>query len=191
MADINKQREWWNFFGLVKPTVERKRRVARFVPQTVENVAATTFTLHPLTLAQLDELWRLDQRCFVNGEAYTRHTLEYLLSAANNLSYRAVAPNGTMLGFIISMHEADGTGHITTIGVAPEQRRRGIGEKLLEKCENAFHRREVRLMRLEVRTVNTAAQKLYIRAGYAVVQRLPRYYANGGDGLMMVKSLVE
>src|SRR5262249_33211830 len=51
-------------------------------------------------------------------------------------------------------------------------------------------RRHVRIVRLEVRSSNVSAQKLYSSLGYAVTQRLPKYYSNGGDGLLMVKSLL-
>ena len=57
------------------------------------------------------------------------------------------------------------------------------------KVEQGFQRRNVRLVRLEVRSLNTPAQELYISLGYTITQRLPRYYSNGGDGLLMVKSL--
>jgi [ribosomal protein S18]-alanine N-acetyltransferase len=191
MAVLNKWR-FWDLFSFAR--AERRKRIdVPFVqPAPLENARefADEFLIKPLTLAQLDELWHLDKRCFVNGEAYSRETLEYLLGEPNNLSYRAVLPSGSMAGFVISMHEEDGTGHITTIGVAPEHRRRGLGYSLIVKAENAYRQRGVRLMRLEVRTVNTGAQELYVRAGYSVTQRLPRYYSNGGDGLMMVKSLV-
>ena len=59
----------------------------------------------------------------------------------------------------------------------------------MEKVENGFRRRDVRMVRLEVRSINTGAQALYRNLGYLVTQRLPRYYSNGGDGLLMVKSL--
>ncbi len=55
--------------------------------------------------------------------------------------------------------------------------------------EEGFRRRRVRLVRLEVRSANVPAQKLYLNLGYAVTQNLPRYYSNGGDGLLMVKSI--
>jgi ribosomal-protein-alanine N-acetyltransferase len=47
----------------------------------------------------------------------------------------------------------------------------------------------VRTVRLEVRVGNLAAQRLYEQLGYAVVQRMERYYSNGDDGYLMVKSL--
>lgn len=192
MAVLNKWR-FWDLFSFAR-AAKREREILPAVPfasYEAKREFADEFSVLPLTLAQLDELWHLDKRCFVNGEAYSRETLEYLLSEPNNLSYRAVLGNsGTMAGFVISMLERDGTGHITTIGVAPEHRRRGLAYSLLVKAENAYRQRGINTMRLEVRTANPGAQQLYLRAGYTVTQRLPRYYSNGGDGLMMVKSII-
>jgi ribosomal-protein-alanine acetyltransferase len=147
------------------------------------------YDIRPLTISQLDECWRLDQRCFVDGEAYSRDTFEYLLTSPESVAYRAVTPDGLMVGFIVGLVEPQNTGHITTLGVAPEHRRRGIAAQMLVKVEENFRRRRVRTIRLEVRSVNSGAQNLYRNLGYTVTQRLPRYYSNGGDGLLMIKSL--
>ena len=149
----------------------------------------TKYDVRPLTISQLDECWRLDQRCFVDGEAYSRETFEYLLTAPESVSYRAVTSAGTMVGFVIGLVEPDHTGHVTTVGVAPEHRRRHLAKRLMLQVEEAFGRRNVRLVRLEVRSLNSAAQKVYENLGYSVTQRLPKYYSNGGDGLLMLKSL--
>lgn len=147
------------------------------------------YDVRPLTISQLDECWRLDQRCFVDGEAYSLETFEYLLTAAESVSYRAVTSGGLMVGFVIGLIEPDHTGHITTVGVAPEHRRRQLAKRLMLQVEEGFSRRKVRLVRLEVRSLNTAAQRVYENLGYSVTQRLPKYYSNGGDGLLMLKSL--
>ena len=154
------------------------------------SVAGLRYDVRPLTVAQLDEVWRLDQCCFVDGEAYSRETFEYLLTSTESVSYRAVTTDGAMVGFIVGIVEPDATGHITTLGVAPEHRRRGVAQGMLRKVEDGFRRRGVRITRLEVRSVNTGAQDLYAKLGFSVTQRLPRYYSNGGDGLLMIKSLV-
>jgi ribosomal-protein-alanine N-acetyltransferase len=160
-----------------------------YEPPSASPLSEVRYEVRPLTVSQLDECWRLDQRCFVDGEAYSRETFEYLLTAAESVSYRAVTPNGMMVGFIVGLIEPDRTGHITTLGVAPEHRRRRIAQRMMEKAEDGFRRRNVRMVRLEVRSVNTGAQQLYRNLGYIVTQRLPRYYSNGGDGLLMIKSL--
>ena len=147
------------------------------------------YDVRPLTISQLDECWRLDQRCFVDGEAYSRDTFEYLLTSPESVAYRALTRDGQMVGFIVGLVEPQNTGHITTLGVAPEHRRRRIAERMLIKVEESFRRRHVRTIRLEVRSVNDGAQNLYRSLGYSVTQRLPRYYSNGGDGLLMIKSI--
>lgn len=161
-----------------------------YAPPSASTLAEIRYEVRPLTVSQLDECWRLDQRCFVDGEAYSRETFEYLLTAPESVSYRAVTQNGMMVGFIVGLVEPDHTGHITTLGVAPEHRRRGIAQRMMAKAEEGFRRRNVRVVRLEVRSVNTGAQQLYRNLDYIVTQRLPRYYSNGGDGLLMIKSLI-
>jgi ribosomal-protein-alanine acetyltransferase len=148
------------------------------------------YDIRPLTISQLDECWRLDQRCFIDGEAYSRETFDYLLTAPEAVSYRAVTSGGVMAGFVIGLVEPDHTGHVTTVGVSPEHRRRSLAKRLMAQVEDGFRKRNVRLVRLEVRALNTPAQKLYENLGYSITQRLPKYYSNGGDGLLMLKSLV-
>ncbi len=163
-----------------------------YLPQPAGNaapIAGGRYDIRPLTVSQLDECWRLDQRCFVDGEAYSRETFEYLLTASESVAYRAVYGGGVMVGFVIGLVEPDHTGHVTTIGVAPEHRRRRLAERLMVQIEEGFRRRNVRLVRLEVRSLNAAAQRLYQNLGYTVTQKLPRYYSNGGDGLLMIKSV--
>jgi ribosomal protein S18 acetylase RimI-like enzyme len=113
---------------------------------------------------QLNEVLNLNLRCFKAGENYTKYTFSYLLSEPNSISYCVVTPTGQMAAFVFVMtSREDGTGHITTIGVAPEHRRRGLANKLLhhaeEHCENATSA----LIMLEVRVVTAPAQNLTAR----------------------------
>ena len=171
---------------------EGEKRAAAVAVNAAEETLTLSderYDIRPLTISQLDECWRLDQRCFVDGEAYSRDTFEYLLTSPESVAYRAVTSDGLMVGFIVGLVEPQNTGHITTLGVAPEHRRRRIAERMLKRVEESFRRRHVRTIRLEVRSVNSGAQNLYRNLGYTVTQRLPRYYSNGGDGLLMIKSI--
>jgi ribosomal-protein-alanine N-acetyltransferase len=184
MAVLKKIRSrWWS------QAEEASEPVAGYDSVEMPSILEVRYDVRPLTVTQLDECWRLDQRCFVDGEAYSRDTFEYLLTAPESVSYRAVTQGGAMAGFIIGLVEPDHTGHVTTVGVAPEHRRRRLAHRLMEKVEDGFRRRDVRIVRLEVRSINTGAQQLYRNLGYIITQRLPRYYSNGGDGLLMIKSL--
>lgn len=184
MAVLKKIRtRWWSHSE--PPEAYQQEQQER----TPISALSSKYDVRPLTISQLDECWRLDQRCFVDGEAYSRETFEYLLTAPESVSYRAVTTGGVMVGFVIGLIEPDHTGHVTTVGVAPEHRRRQIAKRLMLQVEEGFRRRNVRIVRLEVRSLNTAAQKVYEKLGYTVTQRLPKYYSNGGDGLLMLKSL--
>ena len=158
-------------------------------PETIVPAPPTVYEIRPLTDKHLKEVLKLNLRCFKSGENYTKFTFSYLLNEANTLSYRVVTPTDQMVAFVFVMTNTDGTGHITTIGVAPEHRRRGLAHKLLVHTEESLRKRDVNTVMLEVRVSNLPAQNLYREFGYAIVQRLSNYYNNGEDGFLMVKSL--
>lgn len=149
----------------------------------------TTYTVHPLTDADVEEVLRLNFRCFKNGENYTKHTFSYLLTQPNALCYKIVTAERLIAGFICVLVGTDGTGHITTIGVAPEHRRRGLAEKLLSHLDEALKERSIASAVLEVRVSNTSAQSLYEACGFTTLQRLSNYYTDGEDGYLMMKAL--
>src|SRR5688572_11676924 len=148
-------------------------------PEAVVPAPPTVYTIHPLTDKHLNEVLRLNVRCFRNGENYTKHTFNYLLGESRNLSYRIVTSSGEMAGFVFVLVNVDGSAHLTTIGVAPEHRRRSLAKRLLSHIEEALRHRGTSTIALEVRVSNTTAQSLYLESGYAVVQRLAKYYNNG------------
>jgi ribosomal-protein-alanine N-acetyltransferase len=162
---------------------------AEETPEIIVPAPPTVYAIRTLTDKHLKEVLKLNLRCFRAGENYTKYTFNYLLSEPNCLSYRIVTPSEQMVGFVFVMSNQDGTGHITTIGIAPEHRRRGLAQMLLQHAEEALQKRRTSIVMLEVRVSNIAAQNLYRDLNYAVVQRLAKYYNNGEDGFLMVKSL--
>ena len=158
-------------------------------PEEIIPAPPTTYEIRPLTLDQLAEVLRLNIRCFRDGDNYTKHTFEYLLNEPRTLSYRMVTPRDETVGFAFVMVNENNAAHLTTIGVAPEHRGRKIAKRLLAQIETALKNREVGTIMLEVRIGNESAQNLYRRAGYTVVQRISKYYNNGEDCFLMMKSL--
>ena len=53
----------------------------------------------------LNECWRLDQRCFSDGEAYDRETIRYLLSHSQSVCYKVVSDSDEMMAFVVGMIE--------------------------------------------------------------------------------------
>lgn len=159
-------------------------------PEIVVPAPAMTYSIRPLTLDHLSQVLKLNLRCFRNGDNYTKYTFDYLLNEPRTLSYRMVTPSNELVGFAFVMVKERNAAHITTIGVAPEHRRRRIANRLLEHLENALIKREVGTVMLEVRLSNTSAQELYKLCGYTIVQRINKYYSDGEDCFLMMKSLV-
>src|SRR5437868_15135816 len=135
MAVLKKFRPRWWLSNRQAPTHAIQPNIALVPPSNAR------YDGRPLTVSQIDECWRLDQRCFVDGEAYSRDTFEYLLTAPESVSYRIVMQNSAMAGFVIGLLEPDHTGHITTIGIAPEHRRRRLAMCLMETIESGCQRR--------------------------------------------------
>jgi ribosomal-protein-alanine N-acetyltransferase len=159
-------------------------------PEIVVPAPPTSYEIRPLTMEGLSEVLRLNIRCFRNGDNYTKHTFNYLLTEPRTLSYRVVTEAGEIAAFAFVMVNENNAAHLTTIGVAPEHRRRGIAKQLLSHIEDVLRKKEVGTLMLEVRVGNTEAQQLYRRSGYTVVQRISRYYNNGEDCFLMMKAVI-
>lgn len=165
-------------------------RASEPAPHAVVDHQPAGYEIKPLTTRDLGDVIALNARCFTNGDHYTSTTFHFLLSDGRTLAYRLSTETGEMAGFLLMMLMPDGSAHLTTIGIAPEHRRRGLAEKLLEHIEKVLIAKEVSTIMLEVRVGNISAQNLYTKNGYAIVQRMNNYYNDGEDGFMMVRSLV-
>jgi ribosomal-protein-alanine N-acetyltransferase len=96
-----------------------------------------------------------------------------------------------IVGYIGCMLVVD-EGHITTIAVAPEHHRRGIGTRLLHAAATAAIERGVRSLTLEVRMSNLGAQQLYRAFGFVPAGVRKNYYPEvNEDGLVMWASGVD
>ena len=85
-------------------------------------------------------------------------------------------------GFWIMAGEA----HITNIAVREKHRRQGIGELLFISLIDLATELDARLITLEVRASNTAAQSLYAKYGFSQVDLRRGYYTdNREDGVLM------
>ncbi len=83
-------------------------------------------------------------------------------------------------------------GHIVSIAVLPEHRRKGIGTALmkaaLKSLRETYGCDEVYL---EVRVSNIPAIRMYERLGFKKVKIVPMYYLDGEDAYIMAVNLRE
>jgi ribosomal-protein-alanine N-acetyltransferase len=138
---------------------------------------------------QLDELYRIETKCF-DKDAYTKKDLFELLNAHNSISLIAKV-DSEVIGFAIGeifLGRNALRGTLVTIDVLPQWRRKGVGRKLLEGMEKILIRKHVKTAHLEVREDNIAAINLYRQLGYEEIRKLKNYYADA-DGSYMEKVL--
>jgi ribosomal-protein-alanine N-acetyltransferase len=77
-------------------------------------------------------------------------------------------------------------GHVTTVGVAPDWQRHGVGRRLMLALVREARKRGARQLTLEVRFTNLGAQELYRQFGFAPAGIRKDYYAEvHEDALIM------
>lgn len=162
------------------------------------------FTVRDFQATDFETLWRIDQSCFATGISYSRGELRaymrrrgaFTLVSVGDLNKASGDNEDDVLdavpaiaGFI--MAEADGrsAGHIITIDVTLAARRSGVGSLLLRAAEQRLQAARCCSVELETAVDNLSALAFYKRHGYSVTGTFPRYYSNGVDALVLLKTL--
>ena len=135
-------------------------------------------TIEPMGLADLPAVQSIERASFATpwppnayrSELETNRLAHYLVARAD----REVVGFG---GIWIMVDEA----HITTFAVAPEWRRRRVGERLLLALLDLAVARRASEATLEVRLSNLPARRLYEKYGFRPVGLRPRYYSDNGE----------
>ena len=143
--------------------------------------------------SDLDALFTLDQQCFRPGIAYSRAVLRYYLTHPRSISIIAEDDSTkAILGFIIAesyLEQGRGIGHIITIDVAPSERRKGLGGRLMNAMLDRLTGAGTAILRLEVAIDNIDAQGFYRRLGFSQTGRIRGFYLGRLDALVMEKNL--
>jgi ribosomal protein S18 acetylase RimI-like enzyme len=87
------------------------------------------------------------------------------------------------------MRYGDDEAHLDLFAVAPEQRRNGLGRRLVEWLEKPALLAGISLMLLEVRAPNHGAQAFYERLGYRKLREIPGYYQGYESAVRMGREL--
>ena len=80
-----------------------------------------------------------------------------------------------------------GEAHILKFAVHPEFRRKGRGFCFLRHCLSAMAADGIASVMLEVRESNAAAIGIYEKAGFAVEARLPAYYPDTREDVILMR----
>ena len=107
--------------------------------------------------------------------------------------------NGQIIGYIMSRIEVGLSnfglgglvrkGHVVSIAVLPQVRRKGIANALMTKAIEGMIHYKAKIAYLEVRVNNDPGVALYKKLGFEVTKTLTGYYSDGEDAYVMTKKL--
>ncbi len=80
-------------------------------------------------------------------------------------------------------------GHVVSVAVLPEHRRKGMGKALVLKALEGMQGYGAKQCYLEVRVTNQEAVSLYKKLGFEVSRTVHGYYADGEDAFVMTLKL--
>ena len=140
--------------------------------------------IRPFSSSDLDSILKIESQSFpkspYNGATFLN--LHYLYPETF-LVYIDInnGPKEEILGYIIFSRD----GHIISIAVHPQHRRKHIATKFLQKAMKTPHLKKVWA---EVRRSNHGAQAFYSKMGFQITGVVPNYYGNE-DALIIERTL--
>ena len=149
-----------------------------------------TIELRRLAAGDLTAIEEIEQRSYPTP--WSRSMFAGELAKPSSICLGAVdTETGALVGYLIISRYVDAW-HVMNVAVAPEYRRRGIAQTLLEQLFELTAQDGRRGYTLEVRVSNVDAIRLYERLGFVARGIRRGYYTdNREDALIMWKDPVE
>lgn len=129
-------------------------------------------TIRELTTKDAEKILSALRSCFSTPWSYD--SIKELLQRENALIIGALEGD-ELLGYAVLEWILD-EGSLTNIAVKADQRRQGIGERLLNRLVEHARERKLSFITLEVRASNIPAISLYRKYSFESVGRRPSYY---------------
>lgn len=145
---------------------------------------AADVTIRQAERADLLDVLSIEKTCFSEPWPYTAFE-SFLDEPGFLVAVREERVVGYVVADVTPNHGRD-IGHIKDLAVAPEARGMGIGRRLLRRGLVSTVVSGASVVKLEVRVDNEPALSLYRDVGFDPARRIPAYYADGEDALLMV-----
>ena len=151
-----------------------------------------TIRLRKFTASDLGAVTQINQVCL--PENYTDF---FFIDLARRFpeTFIVAEENGEVVGYIMCRIEVGLSnlglggltkkGHVVSVAVMPEHRRRGVGTALVAKAIEGMRMYGAKQCYLEVRVTNEEAIGLYKKLGMQVTRTIHGYYADGEDAYVM------
>lgn len=133
-------------------------------------------------ISDINEIMEIEYKCF-GPDAFSESLITFLIINFKDL-FLVLEHNGRIIGYASATIEAS-KGHIMSIAILPEYRRRGFGEKLMKTIIRKLKESGADRVVLEVRVDNKPAISLYRKLGFKELDTLKEYYRDGCDALLM------
>jgi ribosomal-protein-alanine N-acetyltransferase len=141
-------------------------------------------TIRPAEQADLLEVFRIERACFPQPWPFS--AFETFLGQPGFLvAERDLTIQGYVVSDVTPNYGRD-IGHVKDIAVAPGARGGGLGRRLLSEALSRLAVAGAAVVKLEVRASNDVAQSLYRDVGFESLRRVPRYYEDGEDAILMM-----
>lgn len=105
----------------------------------------------------------------------------------NPLSLWLVALDGETVAGYVGSQAVMGEADMMNVAVAPDYRRQGIAEELVNRLVDALSENGNHSLALEVRESNGAAIALYQKLGFTQIGFRPGYYRNPKEGALILR----
>jgi len=155
-----------------------------------------TYKLRKFTVNDLASVTRINQICL--PENYT-DIFFVDLHRRYPETFIVAEENGEVIGYIMCRVEVGLSnlgfsgivkkGHVVSVAVLPEHRRKGVGNSLITQAAEAMKRYSAKQCYLEVRLTNQEAITLYKKLGFEITRTIHGYYADGEDAFVMTLDL--
>ena len=152
---------------------------------------STCITIRRFTREDLDAIVQINRRAL--PENYPPDFFLYCFKACPEGFLVAEADDGKIIGYIMLRVETAMSGfrfikkgHIVSVAVRSEYRRRGTGTRLIKSALAILSEKGINEFYLEVRESNTPALNMYERLDFKKVKLQKRYYQDGESAYRMV-----
>ena len=136
-----------------------------------------------MTAAHVSSVAELEKVCF--SAPWSENSVASELN--NPLALWLVAVENDRLAGYIGSQSVMGESDMMNVAVAPEHRRRGVGEALVSALAEVLKEQGNESLALEVRASNMPAIALYEKLGFAQVGRRPNYYRNPKEDALILR----
>jgi len=146
-------------------------------------------SLRKATIEDVTDMDRINR--LVLPENYPLNLWTAVISAQKGSNF-VIERDNEIVAYIIGVVDLDKQdrikGHVYSIGVLPDNTRKGYGKMLLDAFEHDLKDRfGVTNVTLHVRKTNKDAIAFYQRCGYQCEKKVKEYYGRGNDGYLFKK----